>query len=164
MRESVVSLTIRGIDFKHDSSKISGRKSIDRLREASRYLAEIPDQVVTVVGHASCLGGWTLNKCLSRGRAKRVKQWFKRVCTTPACRKLKAANIRFIGCGEDHPIADNRSNSGQSENRRVEFIMGETTEAKQCNRVDKFLSSVTCGGGPVSGFNCNGYRKYDPDN
>ncbi len=86
---------------------------------------------IFVVGHTDTLGKKKYNYRLSHRRAQNVK---KLLIETLG---LKPEQIIAVGKGPENPAADNRSHSGQAENRRVEIYMFKVSETseKQDNRV-----------------------------
>ncbi|MFO0005936.1 MAG: OmpA family protein, partial [bacterium] len=76
---------------------------------------------VEVQGHTDDVGNDTFNLELSQARADSVVRWFVENGIDPA-------RLRAVGYGETLPIADNMTDAGRAENRRVEFklIEGET--------------------------------------
>jgi OOP family OmpA-OmpF porin len=78
-------------------------------------LAEYPQSnVIEVQGHASSEGSDNYNLKLSQRRSQSVAEYLK----------IKGLPNKTIakGYGETKPIADNSTEAGRSENRRVELI------------------------------------------
>jgi outer membrane protein OmpA-like peptidoglycan-associated protein len=91
---------------------------------ADRDLSEMLNQLVlsdqTVVqinGHTDNVGNPTVNQSLSQRRAQAVKTWLE---------AHAAANFRGRlfdhGYGDTQPVADNRTESGRAQNRRVDIV------------------------------------------
>lgn len=82
------------------------------------------DQItrVRVEGHTDDRGRDQRNLRLSRDRAASVMRWLVE-------HGLDAARIEGWGCGEAHPITENRSRRGRQSNRRVEFHILEPPTA-----------------------------------
>jgi|GEM_PF-6097069 len=76
---------------------------------------------VMIVGHADSQGDARMNQRLSESRAKAVAQAFMSV-------GYPASGIYYQGAGESEPIADNSSQKGRAENRRVEVIDAGTSQ------------------------------------
>lgn len=84
------------------------------LDEIAQILKEVPDMKLIVEGHTDSVGDDTLNKRLSQRRAEAVRDYL-------ISRGIRADRLQAIGFGEERPIADNTSEAGRAENRRVEF-------------------------------------------
>jgi outer membrane protein OmpA-like peptidoglycan-associated protein len=89
--------------------------TLDRLAE---LLIQYPRLSVRVVGHTDSVGAEGANLALSQGRADAVK----RALVT---RGVPADRINAIGKGEAEPIADNASEAGRKQNRRIEIYLLE---------------------------------------
>jgi len=92
-----------------------GRMSIslvaEELRKENKYF------VISIEGHTDNVGSESYNQTLS----------FKRAVTTATHMVLRdgfdPARIFVKGYGENYPIADNTSDEGRAENRRVELLI-----------------------------------------
>jgi len=107
-------LILKGEHFKFDSAELTPHaKTI--LDEVSASLIAYPEKhEVLVQGHASSEGSVPHNLKLSERRAQSVVSYLKHKGVT---NKLSAK-----GFGSAKPVADNRTEEGRSENRRVELI------------------------------------------
>ncbi|WP_420468328.1 OmpA family protein [Panacagrimonas sp.] len=104
---------LRGVKFEFDSDKLTvGAQSI--LNDVADTLAAYPDVSVEVQGHTDSLGTDAYNLGLSERRAIAVKRYL-------TGRGVNGDRMRPQGYGESAPIADNNTEEGQEENRRVEF-------------------------------------------
>ncbi len=85
-----------------------------QLAKVLQLLKEHPQLNVVIEAHTDANGGDAFNFKLSQQRAQSIMDYFVRG---------GAEGERFVpvGHGENHPIADNKSASGRSQNRRVEF-------------------------------------------
>jgi len=72
------------------------------------------DYTVKVEGHASSEGPRTYNQKLSERRAESVRKYL-------VAHGVAANRITTVGFGEDRPVADNATEAGRRQNRRVEF-------------------------------------------
>lgn len=109
-----IKLVLKGSQFKYDSAELTiEAKNI--LDEVAASLNAYPEKnEVQVQGHTSSEGSTKYNLKLSQNRAKSVVEYLKKKGVT---NKLSAK-----GFGKSKPIADNRTEEGRSENRRVELI------------------------------------------
>lgn len=85
----------------------------DRLRSLATTLNNYPRSQVIVKGHTDSMGEEGYNQRLSEERADRVRNFL-------ISEGLAPARITAIGFGETMPVATNSSDSGRSQNRRVE--------------------------------------------
>ncbi|MGZ4958985.1 MAG: OmpA family protein [Methylomonas sp.] len=109
-----VKLVLKGEHFKYDSAELlpPAKQILDDL---ALDLNNDPDKkAIEAQGHASSEGSESYNMKLSQRRAKSVVEYLKSKGVT---NKLVAK-----GFGETQPIADNSSEQGRAENRRVELI------------------------------------------
>lgn len=74
-----------------------------------------PAKKVLVVGHSDSTGGAELNQRLSEQRARAVGDIL-------ASAGIPKQDIYYQGAGASRPLADNTSESGRAQNRRVEFV------------------------------------------
>lgn len=70
---------------------------------------------IFLMGHTDDTGSTTLNATLSERRAKAVASYLKQ-------QGIAEDSLYFQGAGETLPLADNRTEAGRAENRRVEII------------------------------------------
>jgi outer membrane protein OmpA-like peptidoglycan-associated protein len=87
------------------------------------------DRKLLLVGHTDDTGSSTLNAELSERRAKAVAQYLER-------RGIPREQIYYQGGGEVYPAADNLTEAGRAENRRVEII-----ELSSAANLSKYLEA-----------------------
>jgi OOP family OmpA-OmpF porin len=113
-------LVFSGIQFEFNSSDIKD-ESLEYLdRAAAAILSEItnrPGISVEVGGHTDSVGSESYNQTLSERRAASVRDYV--VSVEPSI----ADAVTTAGYGESQPIADNDTDEGRAENRRVEFVV-----------------------------------------
>ena len=90
-----------------------------RLKPALKYVIGTPKSRVLIVGHTDWVGKQSANQLLSEERAQAVKAYLIGKGVDP--RRLVAE-----GRGELEPVADNSTEAGRAENRRV--VMSLITE------------------------------------
>ncbi len=88
--------------------------SYDMLNEVADVISKHPTWVVRIEGHTDDRGSARYNKRLSQKRANAVRKYLIAHGVSPQ-------QLMAVGMGEEHPIADNRTEEGRSLNRRVEF-------------------------------------------
>jgi len=104
---------IKGINF--DFGKATIRKdSYKLLDEAVKVLTEYKDLRVLISGFTDNVGDRQTNLDLSEARAKSVKEYL-------VSKGIDAGRIETRGAGPDDPIADNKTEKGRQQNRRIEF-------------------------------------------
>jgi outer membrane protein OmpA-like peptidoglycan-associated protein len=90
--------------------------SFPLLNEVGQALKDNPTIHVRVEGHTDSRGGDAYNLNLSQRRAESVRAYL-------IGRGIDADRMEARGFGKTMPIADNRTEVGRSQNRRVEFII-----------------------------------------
>jgi outer membrane protein OmpA-like peptidoglycan-associated protein len=98
------------------------RRSHSVLEQVASVMEANPDiRLLRVQGHTDARGDEEHNLELSQRRAVSVKEFLIE-------QGVDAARLSARGYGETHPIADNDSEDGRAENRRVEFHIIERGE------------------------------------
>ncbi|AFL81175.1 outer membrane protein/peptidoglycan-associated (lipo)protein [Aequorivita sublithincola DSM 14238] len=92
----------------------SGSEAI--LKEVGEVMQSVPDMRIMIVGHTDGDGDSNSNLKLSDERAKSVR------AALVSQYGISIGRIQTDGKGETNPVADNSSENGKSQNRRVEFI------------------------------------------
>jgi len=106
------------------SGKVLFGSDLDSLNGPSQAIVErigkallgVGIEGVRVDGHADASGKATYNQQLSERRAQSVAQALISI-------GMPAQNIRTRGLGSTEPVADNRTSSGRTENRRVSIVV-----------------------------------------
>ena len=84
------------------------------LNEVLAMMEEVGDLRLRVEGHTDSVGSDASNQTLSERRAEAVAAWLVR-------HGIDEGRLETAGRGESAPRADNGSDEGRAENRRVEF-------------------------------------------
>lgn len=92
------------------------KQSYALLDEVASVLRDNPKLEVRIEGHTDSRGRNRFNLRLSRNRAKAVRKYLIR-------RGIPGSRMQARGFGETVPIADNRTDAGRTQNRRVEFVI-----------------------------------------
>jgi outer membrane protein OmpA-like peptidoglycan-associated protein len=104
---------IKGIQF--DFGKATIRKESNKiLDDAVKVLAQYDDLRIMVSGHTDNVGEAQKNIELSQARANSVKEYM-------VGKGIDANRIETRGAGPNEPVADNATDKGRQENRRIEF-------------------------------------------
>jgi OOP family OmpA-OmpF porin len=102
------------VQFETGSAEIKP-ESYGLLDEVAKVLTDNPDITkVQIEGHTDNRGGAALNRRLSKNRAKSVRKYL-------VDKGIDGGRLTAKGFGPDQPIADNDSDEGRAQNRRVEF-------------------------------------------
>jgi OOP family OmpA-OmpF porin len=109
-----IRIELKGVTFKYDSAELTDHaKTI--LNEVSSNLIDFPQKKeIEVQGHTSSEGTSAYNLKLSQRRSQSVVDYLKQKGVTN--------RLRAKGYGEEVPVADNRTEAGRSQNRRVELV------------------------------------------
>lgn len=110
----LIRLVLKGVNFKYDSAELtpSAMGILDGVVES--LLAYPQKNDIEVQGHASSEGTDRYNMKLSQRRSESVVEYLKTKGVTNS--------LIAHGYGETQPIADNSTEAGRSENRRIELI------------------------------------------
>ncbi|MDO9103988.1 MAG: OmpA family protein [Methylovulum sp.] len=109
-----VSLELKGVNFKYDSAELT-LNAMGILDTVAANLINYPEKDdIEVRGHTSSEGSDAYNMKLSQRRSQSVADYLA----------MKGVSNRLTarGYGESQPIADNSTEEGKSQNRRVELI------------------------------------------
>lgn len=101
------------INFAPSSASIAAG-SLGVIKSIAKILAECPNTYFEIGGHTDSQGGEDSNAALSQGRADAV-------LSALLDRRVLTAKMKSKGYGETRPIADNGTEEGRAENRRIEF-------------------------------------------
>ena len=103
------------ITFGVNSSSIEGN-FFDVLNSVNLVVTEYDKTLIEVMGHTDSTGTNAHNQALSERRAESVASYFR-------SRGIDPLRLATYGHGEDYPIASNQSETGRSQNRRVELVL-----------------------------------------
>jgi len=106
-------IVLRGVNFDFDKSDIRP-DSRPVLDQAAEVLRQSPNVRISVEGHTDAVGSEEYNEKLSVRRAEAVFRYLVNHGVTPE-------RMEVTGYGQARPVADNDSESGRAQNRRVEL-------------------------------------------
>ncbi len=104
---------LRGVKFEFDSDRLTP-EARTILIDVAGTLQSYPNVDVEIEGHTDSIGSDAYNQGLSERRANAVKTFL-------IDRGVEARRMTPVGYGESMPIADNATEVGRDENRRVEL-------------------------------------------
>lgn len=110
---SKVDVAANNILFVTGSAKLQA-KSYKGLNDVIKIMQENPEMELAIDGHTDNVGTDERNQKLSDDRAAAVKAYF-------ISKGIAESRITSAGHGETMPIADNKTASGRTKNRRVEM-------------------------------------------
>ena len=105
-------------DYNRAELKPNGLTNVNSL---AQFLQQNPDRKVIVEGYTDSTGSASYNQSLSERRAESVRMALVRMGVDPA-------RIVAQGYGKEYPVADNTSNSGRAQNRRVEVTISNDNQ------------------------------------
>jgi CHAT domain-containing protein/outer membrane protein OmpA-like peptidoglycan-associated protein/Flp pilus assembly protein TadD len=114
--------------FDMSSAQISkeSRKQMEEILAALKS-QELNNAQIRIEGHTDSIGDSRYNLKLSRRRAEAVYQYLKKG-------GIKENLLSFTGKGDTEPVADNATEKGRKQNRRVDFVRAlETTATKSAS-------------------------------
>lgn len=107
--------------FAFDSSEVR-EEYMDEIEKVARFLRKYGGTTAQIEGHADSIGTDSYNKKLSQERADAVR-------TVLVERfNIDPARLTSVGYGEERPIADNNTEEGRRENRRVVAVVAAEVE------------------------------------
>ena len=111
---STGTITLHGILF--DTAKTDIKpESGPVLDEVAAMMKKNAALKFNIVGHTDNVGAKPANLTLSKGRAASVK-------AALVSRGVEAARLTSDGMGDSQPVADNATEDGRAQNRRVELV------------------------------------------
>ena len=114
------------LEVPSDISFAVGRADLNpRLRpildQFASGLSQQQGTEVRIIGHTDNTGSDALNDRLSLDRAQSVRDYL-------LARGVRADSVQVAGRGEREPVADNATEAGRAQNRRVEIFLGERAD------------------------------------
>lgn len=110
-------LSVRDIKFKPDSAEVLPTEK-ERLDEIAEVLKLAPESQFLIEGHTAKVGNPTGEQVLSVQRAKKIAAELSE-------RGIPSGRFICRGWGGKKPVADNSSDEGKAQNRRVEITILE---------------------------------------
>ncbi|WP_045757917.1 OmpA family protein [Xanthomonas albilineans] len=102
-----------GITFDFNQSTLKSQ-FYSALNGVAKTLSEYNQTMIEVVGHTDNIGSDAVNQRLSEQRASSVAAYL-------TAQGVQPERIQTLGAGKKYPIADNSTEAGRAQNRRVEI-------------------------------------------
>ena len=109
----VLEFAMKAVQFEHSKATLK-RESYGVLNQIRDIMNRYPDYYLEIGGHTDNTGADELNQRLSEQRARACYEYL-------LSENIPTERMRYVGYGENRPIADNETYAGRSLNRRVEF-------------------------------------------
>jgi outer membrane protein OmpA-like peptidoglycan-associated protein len=100
-----------------------GATAQGNLNKLVDVLNRYPDTNIEVIGHTDSIGTASYNQTLSERRASTVLRYLQN-------RGINTNRLKARGMGQNDPIADNSTEDGRAQNRRVEFVITANEKMK----------------------------------
>jgi outer membrane protein OmpA-like peptidoglycan-associated protein len=111
-------VVLRNIFFDFDKATLRPESTAE-LENLLEIMQNMPKLKIELAGHTDNKGSDEYNKTLSHRRAKAVVDYL-------IAKGIAADRLRYMGYGEDRPVAPNDTDAGRQLNRRTEFeIIGK---------------------------------------
>jgi len=108
-----ISVSAKSIEFETGKADIK-QESFQMLDVLAELMKHYPNAYWAIDGYTDNVGDAQSNMTLSEDRAQAVADYFVK-------QGVKAGNLFVNGYGQDLPIADNSTEAGRKQNRRVEI-------------------------------------------
>lgn len=112
-----------GLLYDFDSDVVKPTAA-ENLRSLAQSLGKYPNTDILIVGHTDATGSDSYNQSLSERRAQSAQLFLVR-------EGVATSRLRATGRGETEPIASNDTETGQSQNRRVEIAIYANETARR---------------------------------
>ena len=109
-------ISLYGINFEFGKGVVKP-ESYPVLDSAAGILSNYPEVEVEIQGHTDNVGSEEANQALSQKRAEAVRQYLIDV------HMIEPVRLIAYGFGEAKPVADNSTEEGRAQNRRVDFLI-----------------------------------------
>ena len=111
-------------DFNAADLKSNAKTNIQNLATSMK---NNPETNIMIIGHTDDVGSDSYNYGLSQRRAESVRSY-------AVAQGISSSRLTTVGKGEAEPIADNTSESGLSQKRRVEIVIVANEKLKAEDR------------------------------
>lgn len=113
--------TILDLQFEIDADEIQ-RDDLEKLKVVGTYLTKYPDTTAVIEGHTDNVGAAEHNMKLSQQRAENVVNYLVDKV------HVDRSRLTAVGYGDMRPLADNRTEEGKRQNRRINAVVACVTD------------------------------------
>ena len=117
-KPKVIDRLVLHVNFDFDKSVVRKADAAE-LQKAIDFVKKYPGYKISIEGHTDSKGSDKYNQALSERRAAAVKDYLLKQGMIDTHKDMIVAK----GYGESKPIADNKTEKGRFENRRVEILV-----------------------------------------
>jgi OOP family OmpA-OmpF porin len=111
------------LDLQFDINKDAiQREDLERLAVVGTYLTKYPGTSAVIEGHSDNVGNPAHNLQLSKARAQSVVTYLTDTL------HIDPSRLSAVGYGDAHPIADNATEDGKRQNRRIDAVIACVTD------------------------------------
>ncbi len=114
-KAEIDAITSRGIEFGSNDAIITSNSELT-LQKLAQFMQLYPSVEIEIAGHTDAIGDDSENMALSEERAKNGKRFLVESGIDPN-------RLHARGYGESRPLADNQTETGRRQNRRVVFTV-----------------------------------------
>jgi len=114
------------VTFANNSSALSNEAKATLDRVASSVSGLRSGYLIELQGYTDSTGSEQYNIGLSQRRADAVERYL-------VTKSVALFRVSIVGLGEDAPVADNKTNQGRAQNRRVEVRVLKAATGRQTN-------------------------------
>lgn len=128
-------LKVGKINFEPGSATIDA-SALGTMDDIAEILKRCGDLRLEIQGHTDSQGRTEMNLALSQSRAESVLNELR-------ARRVRTGSFTARGFGEEAPIADNKTEDGREENRRIEFrlIRPDTVDLPEETTLESIANS-----------------------
>ena len=115
--------TILDIQFEINADSIQ-REEKEKLAVLGTFMTKYPDTTAEIEGHTDNVGTSTRNMELSQRRAESVVQYLVETL------HIAPSRLTAVGYGDTRPLADNGTEAGKRQNRRIDAVIACVTDVE----------------------------------
>lgn len=108
---------LNGVNFEQSQTTML-KGSETKLQEVLQFMTANPGVRIEIIGHTDRTGDERQNQRLSEFRARAVANWLFN-------QGVDSQRIQTSGKGSSEPVADNSTEEGKAQNRRIEIVVVE---------------------------------------
>lgn len=145
-----INIIAQDVKFPSGSTRLT-TTAISSLKDIATIMRANPSLNLNINGYTDSQGNDAANQQLSANRAKASHDYL-------VSQGIDPSRLNYRGYGEANPIASNTTESGRIRNRRVEFILTDSTGRQLVKQGTGYSGNVndSCSGHPI--FNLPTYK------